>query len=74
MGYTYGRLSHNLGRAPAASAAVTETGAIETGIGSTDSTAARDGRAVTTGAAKSPRGASAESRRTAVGGAETAGT
>lgn len=67
-------VSQLLGQAPAVSVAVTETGAIATGIDLTDSIAVRDGKAVMTGAAKSPRGASAESRRTAVGGAETAGT
>lgn len=64
-----------LGQAPAVSVVATETGTIATGIGLTDSTAARDGRVVATGVArtKSPREASAESRRSAAGGAETVG-
>uniref|UniRef100_A0A8D2ZDA0 Eukaryotic translation initiation factor 4 gamma, 1a n=1 Tax=Scophthalmus maximus TaxID=52904 RepID=A0A8D2ZDA0_SCOMX len=66
-----------LGQAPVVSAVATETGASARRIGLTDLTAVRDGMGATTGAAgtKSPRGASAESRRSAAGGLETeAGT
>ncbi len=55
--------------------AATETGVIVTGIVSTDSAAVRDGKVMTTGAAraKSPREASAENHRIAVGGVEITG-
>lgn len=61
-------LTHNslfLGQVPAVSVAATETGVIATGIGLTGSIAAKDGKGVTTGAArtKSLREASAENHR-----------
>jgi len=57
-----------LDRAPVVNVVVTETGVNATGIGSTDLLAARV-RMET----KSPREATAESHRSAAGGAETAG-
>lgn len=57
-----------LGRVQAANAGATGTGATATGIDLTDSIAAKDGKRT-----KSPREASAESRKSAAGGEETAG-